>query len=281
MDTRLAALAKVANIDGDQLKKLSALAQISLETLSHYHQDDFLKLCHQYKDKPGVPPEGAKEPEINPGPLQVELSAGLSAIRVGLTSLAENLETRNIRDRIPTFDGTAKGPEEFHKWLREVERQKTIHCLSNSAVRKLASCSVSGSASDYLGRLLRQNPNIQWIELKQLLKVRYANFCSSIVARNSLHSIKQAPKESVQSLAERIIASSELAFSQEERGEPLVVKELINVFINALREDVIARRLIQKPPASLDAALEMAIETERNNYTFDVTRGRPTILKLQ
>ena len=277
MESRLAALAAAANISREQVNQLATRAKVPLETLSNYHQNDFIKLCQLHSDKgPEAPPAGTGEIS---GPIQVELSAGLSALRVGLTSLAENLETRNIREKIPTFDGTARGPEEFHKWIRELERQKSIHSLSDSSMRKLTSCTVSGSASDYLGRVFKQSPDIQWSELKASLQTRYSNFCSSIVAQNSLQAIRQGPRESVQSLAERVITSSELAFSAEERESPVVVRNLINVFIKALKDDFIARRLIQKPPASLDKALEMAIETERNNYTFDITRGRPTVVK--
>ena len=279
MEERLEALAAAAKITREQINRLSTVSNIPVETLSNYDQKTFIQLCHKHTDRPvvGQPGGGGATSFSTTG--QTELSAGLTAIQVGLTSLAENMEARNIKDKIPIFDGTSKGPDKFHQWSKEIDRQKSIHNLSDSALRKLVSCTVTGSASDYLGRLLTKNPNHTWTELKEFLKDRYANLCSSIVSRSSLQSIKQGPKESVQSLAERIFAASEISYTKEELESPIVTKELLNVFIKALKDDHVARRLIRRPPKSLDTALEIAIQAEIDNYTFDVTRGRATEVK--
>ena len=278
MEQRLATLmASVGTgLTPDHLKQLVQVSGVSREDLANYDAADFLHLCQRYYiQHPPAPQMNSTDGDGVTIPLQQALSAGLVELQKGIKSFSESLEVKNIQGRITPFDGY-KGPDEFQRWFRELERQQAINNLDDSAIIKLASTTTTGSAANYISRILKQQPLLSWKEVGNLLRNRYSNCCSSIIARQKLSAIKQQPMESIQSLADRIIASSEDAFSPIERKNNIVIRELINVFIKALNNDHIARELIRKPPDSLDIALENAIKIQRNDYTFDITRGRAT-----
>ena len=55
MEGRLAALAAAAKITREQVKQLSEVSNIPLETISNYHQNDFMALCLLYSEFLGFP----------------------------------------------------------------------------------------------------------------------------------------------------------------------------------------------------------------------------------
>ena len=233
---RLINLAKSAKIELNQLTQLSQLTNIALSDLSKYTTEQFMKLCEQHADNCNTSSQGAYGGlSSTPGNLIIEdLSTCLATVRQSLDKISEHLVAENIKDKVPCFSGS-EGSRGFDHWLKEIENQQAIHMLSDSATCKLVSRTLSGCATDFLVRLLKLNPDIQWNDLKQKLKERYSNLCSNIIAKQSLHAIKQKPSESIQGLAERIFTASESSFTPTERYEPIVIQELINVFIKALK----------------------------------------------
>jgi hypothetical protein len=152
-----------------------------------------------------------------------------------------------------------------------------VHQLSDLAIKDLVTGTISGTAAGFVARTYTQHPGISWLELRGLLKDRYSNDCGSILALERLKKIKQKENESIPSLAERLIDASEEAFSELERRSSTNAKELIGVFVKALRNDAlhnrIARSLITHLPGSLEEAIKKAIKMQKDEETYAVTRG--------
>ena len=179
---------------------------------------------------------------------------------------------RDLRDRIPLFSGEG-GHNAFQKWLKEMRRTQQLQQLSDAAMRQLTSASVRGTAADYVARLFEKRPNIAWAEIQKDMKERYSDLCDALLARQTLKNIKQKPGESVQSLYERIIQAGHEAFSSDQKKNPVVLQQMMDVFLRALSNEHIARKLINRRPNTLEKALDEAIRLQRNDVTFEITRN--------
>ena len=93
-------------------------------------------------------------------------------------------------------------------------------------------------------------------------------------ARQKLRRMVQTRGESVQNYYERIMTVAASAFGLAERKDRHVQQQLIEYFVDGLRDDNMVRKLIRQKPETLERALEMATNEQQTNKSFDLRRGQ-------
>ena len=69
------------------------------------------------------------------------------------------------------------------------------------------------------------------------------------------------------------MSGADEAYNRDQLKNSVVLQDILRVFIKGIKDAHIARTLIRKRPRNLDEALKLALEMQRNNIAFDITRG--------
>ena len=81
-------------------------------------------------------------------------------------------------------------------------------------------------------------------ELVTALKARFSDSADVQLAMQRLKRAKQGANESVQSYEERIIDLAEEAFNTLDLSSPLIQVQLKDIFLDGIKDDVIARKTL-------------------------------------
>ena len=182
------------------------------------------------------------------------------------------LRQQGVCQNIRTFSG--EGSEKFQNWATDIERARTQLNASDERSRVLALQTLSGPAADFCTREIQENPQITWVTLKKKLSNRYNDMADLQYARQKLRRMVQTRGESVQNYYERIMTVAASAFGLAERKDRHVQQQLIEYFVDGLRDDNMVRKLIRQKPETLERALEMATNEQQTNKSFDLRRGQ-------
>ena len=299
----LRAMTANLNMNEQQLQQLAVASGQTYEQMNTLDPDTFLELVETFSP-PRQPPaqQPAQQPpmDVDPAehqqpqeaaarvqPNQVppaqaqpqqleevsrEISSGIKDLHVGLQSLSDHFKTVSLKERVPTFDGSG-GSVKFHAWLKAMIRTRTMNSLTDGAMKELATLTTKGTCSDYLLRVLGTSKFLTWDLLVKQMKERYSNSCDSLLARQALANLRQGNNESIQSFAERIMTGADEAYTRDQMKGTIVLDNILRVFIKGIKDVHIARTLIRKKPRHLEEALRLALEMQRNNITFEITRG--------
>jgi len=113
------------------------------------------------------------------------------------------ISTQTISQVVQSFDGNSK---EFKNWIKNVEKYGTLSNLDENKLKFVAYQSSKGLVSDYIQRFLTDNPTGTWTDLKEQLKLRFAEIQDPQYAFSLLKTIKQKTDENVQIYAERLLS---------------------------------------------------------------------------
>ena len=168
----------------------------------------------------------------------------------------------NFKPEIGLFSGTTpvpRGEVGFTQWKFQIEA--ALSNYSEHAVRTIMTSRITGPASGSL-RYIGMNANIETI-LEEFQK-RYLQKKTTDQLRHDFFSIKQQPKESIQSLS----ANLESAFTLLEEADPTVSRSLLkDRFFQSLTQRMrdSLRFVRNDPECTYDRLMEEArkIETER------------------
>ena len=182
------------------------------------------------------------------------------------------LRANGIANLITTYNGD--GPEKYQKWVKEIERMRAAVSADDDRSRALALQTLSGSAADYATRLIQENDDITWEELKKKLGEHYNDLADVQYARQQLRRLTQRPGESIQNYYERIMQIASNAFGSTEITDKHVEPQLIDFFIDGLRDDGLVKRLLRKSPKTLADAFKFATNEQQAQRSYDLRRGR-------
>ena len=189
-----------------------------------------------------------------------------AVITKALQNICQELRIQGLTQHIRTFSG--EGSAKFAQWLNDMD-QISITCDSERMC-VLATITLNGSAGAYASRMLKENPQITWSELRRKLKERYSEMTDPYLASEKCRRLKQNRGESVQNFAEKLRTMASEAF--ENLSAPEAQRFLVEVFQKGVNDDSLARNLIRKRFTNLDDALAFAESEQQADRTFQVCR---------
>lgn len=207
------------------------------------------------------------QPPAQPPTAPDTLSANLSQ---NFKSILLEMRLQGLVALITPFEG--ESARNFRLWLRDMEKVGMSVGNDDDRLKVLAIQTLKGPAAQFVSRTLRSNPTMAWPQLKQALLSRFSDISDTQVALQSLKRATQRQDESVQSFSERIITLGEEAFETLDLSHVLIQQQLVDAFIQGVRDDKIARRIIEKRPETLALAVKIATNQQMTNKTFQLRR---------
>ena len=133
--------------------------------------------------------------------------------------------------------------------------------------------SADGPVSDFIHRYSTANPDCSWQKLKDELTSRFAEITDSPHAISVLRKTKQKHSKSVQIYAVRLLGLAYDAWPGQLLTTPAIERQWIEVFIDGVVDDAIARKILREGPTTIQAAVRCAVN-ERNLNTRFALRSR-------
>lgn len=171
-----------------------------------------------------------------------------------LKNLGNQLATQNSHIAIEKFTGDKN---KLKHWLRAIEKQAVLTVEDDETKIKLAYQSCEDIAFSVLNRYLTANQHATWAQVKQKLTSIFGDSEGQAQASANLKRVRQHG-ESVQIFGERIIDLAEEAFPGTNLNDPLVARQLIDHFIDGLRDNNMARKIVRDNPSTLKEAIDIA-----------------------
>ncbi len=184
--------------------------------------------------------------------------------------LQMELRAQGLAQKVRNFSG--EGAQRFRDWLLDMEKAGAAIGRDPERMKILCLQTLTGTASEFVCRYLRIHPECTWQTLRTALRGRYSDLSDQQHAQLTLKKLKQRTGESVQNFSDRILNVAEEAFVDDDLLEPLIQAQLREVFTDGVRDDRIARKLLEKKPATLDAAVEIAAREQQTSRTFAMRR---------
>lgn len=187
-----------------------------------------------------------------------------------LREVVQELRVQGLTKHVRNFHG--EGAAKLSNWLKDME-QLSATC-DDQRMCVLATLTLGGSAGTFVSRVLKENPQITWQNLKIRIKERYSELTDPLMAREKCRHLKQKQGESVQNFAERINATACDAFDDTRLHH--IQAELVDIFQRGVTDDRLARNLIRKKFQNLEEAVKYAGEEQRTDRTFELVRHTHT-----
>ena len=164
----------------------------------------------------------------------------------------------------------------FTEWCRDMERARQIVQGDDERMRGLTLHTLTDSCADFCSRLIEENVNITWEELKKALEERYSDQADLQYARLTLRKKKQKKDESVQTFYEELISTAKEAYRGQNLQDRWIQATLIEIFIEGVLDSKLAKRLIRRNPTTLEEALKVASDEIQAEKSFQLRRGSDT-----
>lgn len=177
------------------------------------------------------------------------------------------ISTQTISQVVQSFDGNSK---EFKNWIKNVEKYGTLTNLDENKLKFVAYQSSKGLVSDYIHRFLTDDPTGTWTDLKEQLKLRFAEIQDPQYAFSLLKTTKQKTDENVQIYAERLLSLATDAYENIEGNLDYKEKQLVEIFIDGLSHDYLRLKLMRENHATLSNALKSAIHEQSVRARFEL-----------
>ena len=124
--------------------------------------------------------------------------------------------------------------------------------------------------SDYLVRFLKTNATCPWKDVLRELRARFGDIADSQHGMQVLRSSKQKPGETVQVYAERMVGLAEQAWPDESLAAPLIQRQMIEIFIDGLQDNQIARKVLRESPATVADTVKLAVDEQNLVRKFNL-----------
>ncbi len=184
--------------------------------------------------------------------------------------LQMELRSQNLSQRVRTFGG--ESGKKFTEWLRDMERCRVAVTADDERMRALALMTLTGPAAEFVARGIRENPDVTWVALKAEMRGRYSDLADALYARQTLRKVKQKKGESVQNFVERMTALAEEAYPEDDIDDPQIQQQLVEIMVDGIQDDGVAKRLIRSRPDTLANALTIATREQQTTRTFELYR---------
>lgn len=221
---------------------------------------------------PVAPPVPGPDPALVPPPNPEPAEIPLDLFRNSFHQLQLELRTQGLVSHVRTCSGEShKG---FRAWLKDMDRVGLSINYDNDRMKSLALQTLNGPASEFTTRHIRENPDITWPELRNHLAGRFSDLADTQIAKFQLRQLRQNSQESVQTFSERIRDLSDQIYSPAELQTAVVQAMLRDVFVDGIKDDSIARKLIRESPATLNDAVTLATAEQQTNRTLKLCRPK-------
>jgi hypothetical protein len=114
----------------------------------------------------------------------------------------------------------------------------------------------------YIRTRIETYPGELWEEFIKDVKTRYGRKADIYGAGRRLEESKQTTQESTRIFSDRLLMLAKEAYTEEEMASGIIQRQLVNIFIDGLREDRIKSKIIRESPLTLDQAVQIAEKEE-------------------
>jgi hypothetical protein len=189
---------------------------------------------------------------------QLQQGQGQGQLALTLDKLGDKIATQTISDGVPTYSGK---PRELNRWFKSVEKHclLTFDRLSDRDCKMTAYRCSQTSVSDFLKQYLEKNPLVSWEHCKAELRRRFGETLDTQTKIMKLRKYKQKPMQSVQVFSE-VINTKAGEIYEDELAAAFTQHELVSTFCQGLTSRYVARKIIERNPATLDEATALAIQ---------------------
>ena len=195
----------------------------------------------------------------------------LDTIANSFDALKLEIRAQGSSNSVRSYDG--EGTQRFHEWTADINRLRTQLSADDARTRVLVLQTLTSGAAEFATRIIQENPNITWTELHKKLSDRFNEYSDQQYARMTLKRMVQRKSESIQTYFERLLMAAKNAWLGEDIKDKHIQQEIANIFIDGVKDDTIARKLIRTRPKTMDEALKIASEEVQNHKSFDLRRG--------
>ena len=184
--------------------------------------------------------------------------------------LQMEMRAQGLVKQIRDFSG--EGAKRFRDWLKDIERVGNAIDADTECYKSLVLQTLRGPTADFVACRLEENQNLNWQQLRQQLLRQYSDEGETHLALLKLRQLKQAKGESVQNFGERILSLAGEAYVGQNANNPLIQSALVEVLVEGVSNDTIARRLIRESPDTLGEALTIATREQQAAKSFSLRR---------
>ena len=184
--------------------------------------------------------------------------------------LRRDLRIQTLITQVRTFNG--EGHKNFRSWVKDMKRVRLTVGQDEERTRLVALSTLRGQASEYLTREVAANANISWPEILDTMNTRFSDLADTQYALQTLKRLKQKEGENVQAFSERMLELAEEAFPPADMNHNMVQRQLVDIFIDGVKDNSIAKRLIRMGPATLQAAVRVALEEQVTARQYQMRR---------
>ena len=153
-----------------------------------------------------------------------------------------------------------------------MKKASTLVDDDDDRLRSLALETLQGSAADFLSRKIKAKPNITFSEIKKIMTEQYSDLADAQLALCQLRKMKHRSNENVQNFAERLFALCDDAFPRDDTNAVHIQKQSVETFIDGVKENSIAHKLLRERPTKLGNAVEIATQEQQTARAFDLRR---------
>ena len=140
-------------------------------------------------------------------------------------------------------------------------------------MRRLAISTLTGTAADFLLRIIEHTPAVTCDQIKDASKQRYSDLSDVLYARRSMRSLVQTKSERVQNFGERIIAEARKAYLGQDLNDPTIQGRLVEIFASGLTIPMFMKLFFRKRRADLDRAIVIGAGEQQALKSFESNRN--------
>ena len=185
--------------------------------------------------------------------------------------VSSSLLTQGALNSVPVFSGK----EDFSEWIQSIEKCQSIHGLSDKDSCQLTWAKAKGTVSCLIGRILREQPETTFKDLKTILKKEYGKTVDRQQGFIQLTNIRQGREEDITSYTERLLLLAKQAYGEDWKSnkDEYVEDQLVSVFMEGLRSHEIKLRIYRKEVRKIDEAIQIAKTEDIIKKRFPGTDG--------
>lgn len=220
-----------------------------------------------------LPPEPLSPEIILANGIQEQVTIGKGQLSQ-LTTVSNLISTQNAQTSLLRYGGD---PKKFQDWIRSLDKYVLLTGEGgDSPYKKYALQSSEGPVSDFLVRFYKLNSDCRWDVVLSELQARFGDIVDGQHGLQVLRTTKQKSGETVQVFAERMLIVAEQAWPTDSITEPLIQRQILDVFIDGLQDSQIARKVLREGPETVAAAVKIAVEEQNLARKFSLrNRGFP------
>ena len=154
-------------------------------------------------------------------------------------------------------------PENFMQWLQSIEKIQRLLDANPAFTMRAALQTSQGFVTEFIQRFIDENPQGQWEQLKNELKVRFNLTLDPMSALLRIRNMKQNKWHSFQMYGEELLSLVPQAFPDADRNDPLIQRELVSAFAGGIASSKIRDKLVRAMPQTLADAITLANQEQR------------------